>query len=395
MDFPRIISCDDHVVEAPDLWESRLSGRFRGCGPRVVRGPGVKGMIIDGRHTFVEVDDLPPCDFWVFEDVRMPVTTSFVAAAYSGEENDRRGVTYDEMRPGFYDPKERVADMDLNHVEASLCFPNLIPRFAGQTFLEASDKDLALLCVQAYNDWVVDEWSGDSNGRLIPICITPLWDPELAAREVRRNAHRGVRAVTFTELPSNLGLPSIHDKSHYWDPFFRACDETSMVICMHVGSSGVPSSSRDAPGAVGGSAIFAYAMLSLADWLFSGVFERFPNIKITYSEAEIGWIPALLERADSKWEHTPMSFDRAVVKRRPSDYYRDHVFGCFISDKHGVDNLQAVGEDNVTFEVDYPHGDTTWPNSLASAQKQLGALTEIQQEKIVRGNAIKLFGLSL
>ena len=132
-------------------------------------------------------------------------------------------ITYDEMRPGCYEPKARVADNDANWVEASLCFPTF-PRFCGQTFLEAKDKELAEACVVAYNDFMVEEWCGDSGGKLIPLCIIPLWDAELAAAEVRRNAARGVRAVCFSEIPPHLGLPSIH--SGYWDPFFAACEET-------------------------------------------------------------------------------------------------------------------------------------------------------------------------
>ena len=99
----------------------------------------------------------------------------------------------------------------MNHVEASLSFPNY-PRFCGQIFLRGNDKELSKLCVEAYNDWQVDEWCAGSDGRLIPLCLVPLWDAELAAAEVRRNAARGVRAVAFSELPPWLGLPSIHSR---------------------------------------------------------------------------------------------------------------------------------------------------------------------------------------
>ena len=136
----------------------------------------------------------------------------------------------------------------MNRVEASLSFPTF-PRFCGQTFLEAKDRELAEACVYAYNDWMVEEWCGDSGGRLVPLIIIPLWDAELAAAEVRRNAARGVRAVCFSEIPPHLGLPSIH--SGYWDPFFVACQETQTVVCMHIGSSSkMPATSADAPVAV-------------------------------------------------------------------------------------------------------------------------------------------------
>ena len=137
----------------------------------------------------------------------------------------------------------------MNYVEASLCFPTF-PRFCGQTFTEAKDRELGLACVQAYNDWMVEEWCGDSDGRLIPLIIIPLWDAELAAAEVRRNAERGVHAVCFSEIPPHLGLPSIH--SGYWDPFFAGVrGDRAPSIYMHIGSSSqMPATSADAP--VGG-----------------------------------------------------------------------------------------------------------------------------------------------
>ena len=114
-------------------------------------------------------------------------------------------ITYDEMRPGCYDPKARLEDMDLNWVEASLCFPTF-PRFCGQTFTEAKDQELGLACVKAYNDWMVEEWCGDCGGRLIPLASIPLWDVELAAAEVRRNARtRRARRVLQRDPAATSG----------------------------------------------------------------------------------------------------------------------------------------------------------------------------------------------
>ncbi len=139
------------------------------------------------------------------------------------------------MAKGSYDQAARIAAMDANHTEASLCFPSF-PRFCGQTFLEREDKELAKLCVEAYNDWMIDEWcAGDGRRRLIPCTLIPLWDPELAASEVRRCAAKGSFAVAFSENPVPLGLPSIYGP--HWDPFFAACNETGTVINMHIGSS--------------------------------------------------------------------------------------------------------------------------------------------------------------
>src|SRR4029453_19235915 len=149
-----------------------------------------------------------------------------------------------------------------------------------------------------------DEWCAGSNGRLIPLPIIQLWDSDLAGEEIRRNAARGGHAVAFTEIPPFLGLPSVHDPDGYWDPFFRACAETGTVVCMHIGSSSkMPSTSKDAPPAVGSTLTYMNAAMSLTDYLMSGVFEKFPDLVIAYSEGQVGWIPYVLERADAGWAH--------------------------------------------------------------------------------------------
>ena len=304
-------------------------------------------------------------------------------------------ITYEEMRPGCYQVAARLADMDVNWVEASLCFP-MFPRFCGQTFLEAKDRSLVLLRVRAYNDWMVDDWCGPSSGRLIPLCLIPLWDIDQAVAEVTRNAGRGVRAVAFTELPANLGLASIHDRDRYWDPLFAACSETRTVVCIHIGSGSVmPSTSPDAPAAVGATLTFNNAMGSLTDWLFSGLFVRFPNLVVAFSEGQIGWMPYVLERADTVWDKSrAWAGVRDLVPEPPSTYFRDHVYGCFFDDAHGLRCVEEIGADNITFESDYPHSDSTWPDTRAVAERLTAGLSSEVVHKIVRGNAVRLFGLA-
>src|SRR5205823_5468271 len=118
------------------------------------------------------------------------------------EQRDPLGQNYSDMPPAAYDPKARLEVLDQDHILASLCFPN-VPRFCGQIFYEAQDKELALLCVKAYNDFILDEWTADSGGRLIPCIIVPLWDPDAAADEIERCAANGARSVALSERPSS------------------------------------------------------------------------------------------------------------------------------------------------------------------------------------------------
>jgi predicted TIM-barrel fold metal-dependent hydrolase len=392
--IPLIVDLDAHLVEPADLWTKRLPTKYRDAGPHIELLPMGQPKLDGGRYIEEPGAEGKPIAWWRYEDYEYSVKRLIAAAGYPADEISLDGVTMDDMRPGCWKPSGRLADMDLNGVEAQMCFPNY-PRFCGQIFLWGKDKELAHLCVKAYNDFTVEEWAAEGEGRLIPLCLVPLWDVQLAAAEVRRNAARGVRAVAFSELPPYLGLPSIY--SGYWDPFFEACDETGTVICCHIGSgTKTPKTSDDAPEAVTGTIIFGNSVGAMADYLYSGVFARYPNMKVLFAEAQIGWIPYLLERIDDVWEtHRGWSHSQQYVKERPSTYYSDHIFSTFFKDAVGVSLIDQVGEDNATFETDYPHQDGTWPYSREQAAEQFSDLDDGLIYKLTRGNAIKLLDLRL
>lgn len=392
-EIPPIISVDDHVVEPPDLFTRWLPARWREVAPRIVHLPWE--LSTKGDHwPFAPAASGPTTDFWAYEDKRVVICGATACAGVPMGSRSREPVAFSQMRPGYYSVAERLADMDLNHVERSLCFPTF-PRFCGQTFNEAKDKDLADACVRAYNDWMVEEWCGDSGGRLIPLCLIQLWDPMAAAAEIRRNAARGARAVTFSEMPHNIGLPSIHDAGGYWDPVFEACDETGTVICMHIGSSsGFNTTSPDAPASVVIALTNMNSQMAMADWLLSGVLARFPRLKIAFSESQIGWMPFMFERVDNIYNKGSATAQlNPVITRPPSSYVPGRVFGCFFEDDFGIEVRNTIGIDQITFETDYPHQDTTWPDTLAYAQRAMAGLPAEDIHKIIRGNAISLFEL--
>jgi len=402
-DLPKIISVDDHVTEPPHVWQTWLPQKFRDAGPRVIRERfGQFALKTGARYTTPLDPEGDWGDAWVYEDEIIYVHKRHVAipldatpggdlAAFDRSKMTMTALTYDEMRPGCYDRDARVKEFAENWVDGSLPFPTF-PRFCGQTFYEGKDKELGLACVRAYNDWMVEEWCEPSGGVNIPLCIIPLWDVELAAAEIRRNAARGVRAVCFSEIPSHLGLPSIH--TGYWDPMFATCEETGTVVCMHVGSSSTdPAGSPDAPGAARATISFNNSMTSLAEYLF-GVMPRFPKLKIAYSEGQVGWIPYALERADYIWEHHDSWVGaRKLLPEKPSTYYYGRVFGCFTSDFHGMKNVESVGTDQICFETDYPHTDTSWPDTVQEVKKMLAGVPDDIAYKVVRGNAIRMLEL--
>jgi predicted TIM-barrel fold metal-dependent hydrolase len=404
MELSKIISVDDHVIEPPHVWQQYLPQKHREKGPRVERGYWGDFRLKPGAHyDQTQVEGGQPGDYWIYEDRIIYVHKRFVAipndATPGGDVSkfDRSkmvmtAVTYDDMRKGCWDVQARISDMELNWVDGSLPFPTF-PRFCGQTFLEGKDKDLGLACVQAYNDWMIDEWCGTSNGMNIPLCLIPMWDADLAAAEVRRNAARGARAICFSEIPTHLKLPSIH--TGYWNPLFQACNDTGTTVCMHIGSSSsMPYASPDSPPGVNSTLAFNNSFASLVDWLYSGLLVKFPQLKLAYSEGQIGWIPYALERADTVWEqHDSWTHAKELIPEPPSTYYYGRVFGCFTNDAHGLKNIDSAGEDNICFETDYPHTDTTWPDSQAFIEKMIVGLTDEQAYKVLRGNAIKMLEL--
>jgi predicted TIM-barrel fold metal-dependent hydrolase len=399
VDLPLIISVDDHIVEPPTLWQDRLPAKYRERGPRVERVFGSMDFGGGKSHAVVADPDAPGakwCDQWRYDDLTRPMLAGMVAIGDMREVLATDGVTYDEMARGCWEQSARLADMDANHTEASLCFPTL-PRFCGQTFLEREDKELALLCVQAYNDWMIDDWcAGEGKGRLIPLTIIPLWDAEAAAVEIRRCADKGSHAVAFSECPAYLGLPSIH--SGHWDPFFAACEETDTVINMHIGSSSrLPSTSDDAPLLVTIALTFQNSQNALVDWLLSGALSRFPDLRIALSEGQVGWMPFLLERIDKAWERG-LRYERDAMRRvpdRPSTYIHHRVYGCIFDDLVGLMNREQVGMDQIVFETDYPHEDSTFPHSREVAERLVTAagLSETETWQFMRGNAIRCYGL--
>ncbi|MEO1934565.1 MAG: amidohydrolase family protein, partial [Myxococcales bacterium] len=296
---------------------------------------------------------------------------------------------YDQMRPGCYDVNERVRDMNVNGVLAQMCFPSF-PQFSGSLFAGAEDKELALALVRAYNDWHIDEWAGSHPGRFIPLSLPPVWDPLLMAEEVRRVSRKGCHTVSFSQDPTGIGQPSLHDR--HWDPFWKACSDEGTLVAVHIGSgTGMFFTSQDAPIDV----MITNTPLSLAnfagDLLWSHILREFPDIKFALSEGGIGWIPYFLERADYVYRHHKAWTHQDFGDKLPSDVFREQVVTCFIDDAFGLKNRHEIGIDMITWECDYPHSDTTWPQAPEILNRCLDGVPDDEIDKITHLNAMKHF----
>jgi predicted TIM-barrel fold metal-dependent hydrolase len=217
----------------------------------------------------------------------------------------------------------------------------------------------------------------------------------LAADEVRRCATKGSHAMAFSENPTRLKLPSIH--SGHWDPLWVACEETDTVVNMHIGSSSTFAlTSQDAPRAVILGLTHQGATHAFIDWLTSGLLERFPDLRIALSEGQVGWMPFLLERLDQVWRERPAYGDLAgKLSKAPSEYMAGRVYGCIFDDLAGLELRHHVGMSQIMFEVDYPHGDSSWPNSqrvFADLVTKAG-LSATEAGALARDNAIACYRL--
>lgn len=370
-----VISVDDHLVEPPDMFEGRLPSRLADRAPRVVETP-------EGHQV------------WEFDGERYTQVGMNAVAGRRREHVTLEPTRFEDMRRGCWDIDARIVDMDLNGVWASLNFPSQITGFSGRVFSQASDPELGLAVTRAFNDWLYEAWWQPYPDRIIPCGITYLSDPELGAAEIRRNAERGFRSVTLPERPHRVGMPSIF--SGCWDPVIAACEDTGTVVSLHVGSSGMPDMPADGPLLQLGATLFGQMSLTAcAEWLWSGLPVRYPDLQIAMSEGGIGWVAMLLDRLDNVVDRSGYGRDfggrGSNGSLRPADVLRRNFWFCTIDDPSTIDTRHAIGIDHVMVEVDYPHGDSTWPDTQEVIERAWGHLPLDDLRKLTHENAARLY----
>ncbi len=364
-----LFSVDDHIIEHARVWTDRLPTKYHEACPHVVEE--------DGR------------EYWVWEGTKSPQMGLNAVAGKPQEEWTMEPTRFSDMIPGCYDPTERAKDMAADGIKASLCFPTLAG-FGGRVFGGYADKTLAGLCIEAYNDFHLDEWCAAAPELYVPIIVGQVWDPVAMAAEIRRCAAKGARALSFPEGPVSLGLPSIMSES--WDPVWEAVTETEIVVCMHIGSSGeLTNPAPDGPFVIPIALGNVNAQAATVAFALSPVPRKFPTIKLAISEGGVGWVPSALERADRQFlKHRLWA---GMDDLLPSEVWKRNIWGCMIDEPVGLTFREHIGIDKIMWECDYPHCDSTWPHS----QKQVDELfiaagiDDDEADAITHGNAERLF----
>ena len=368
-----LFSVDDHLVEPRSLWSDRVPAALRDRAPHVVED--------DGR------------EYWVWDG---GVEATMGLNAVAGQPREQWGMEpkrFDDMIPGCYEPKARVADLLSNGIFASVAFPTL-PGFGGRKFATFPDPELAVVCVQAWNDYVIDEWCAAEPEVLVPMTIAPVWDVELAVAETERCLERGTKALCWIEDPANIGLPGYHDG--LLGSAVRAL-RGSRPPGLHAHRSARCRRSRSRARSRWSRSRRRSrdAARSSVNMMVSPIPRRYPNVKLVWSEGGIGWIPAAIERADRQWERHQYWTHVEDADVLPSDVARRNMWFCMIEEPVGLKYRHDYGVDRILWESDYPHADTPFPDTQAACEALFDGVPRDEVETITHENAEALFKFPL
>jgi uncharacterized protein len=382
MQVRHVISADSHMMEPADLWVNRLDARFKDSAPRVVKQEG------KGGYVFV-APGVPS----------FPVAGGF-AAGRSGEELKefmKRGAEdgYITARPSGWDPVERVKDQEVDGVEAEVLYTTL-----GMTLFGLHHADLQRACFKSYNDWLAEFCSHDQK-RFIGIALISLEDVGEGVKELQRTAKLGLRGAMIWGAP-----PREHPyTSREYDRFWEVAQDLQMPLSLHVVTGKKPPKSeeernkvrmtpRDPSFVRGYMNLIHEVQRSLTDIIFGGVMMRFPRIKFVSAENDTGWIPHYMYRLDHAFE----KFGALMIEpidMKPSEYVRRNLWATFQDDPIGPMLFRYFGEDNFMWASDYPHTDSTWPDSRKVIEQNFAAIPPEVTRKIVYSNVERLYEIEV
>lgn len=357
-----LISADSHVNEPGDLWTSRVSAKFRDRVPRMER--------------FEEGDA------WVVDGMDQPMPFGLNCGAGMKPEMRKAWMFWDDVRPGGYDPKARIEEMDLDQVDGEVLFPT--PRLGSAIFAHP-DKEMHLEIVRAYNDFLSEFVEHDPT-RLRGLLMLPNSGVQDCLSEIDRVGNRpGIGGFMFGQYPSGGVKASAAD-----DPVWRECIDRGHAISIHVAMSpGMPKSSG-VPGPLPGAGRHLAIGGQLLDLIFSGAFDRNPELQLVAAEVDCGWVPYFKEQIDDNFRRFRHNYP--TMDRFPSEYFEDNLSFTFVTDNYGIQNRHLIGVDRMMWSTDYPHPSASWPNSWTHAANSMGGVPSDERDAMLFGNAQRIYG---
>ena len=367
------ISADDHVQEHPDVWTKRMSkAKWEDRIPHVERAnDGNERWLVDGQ----------------------PVELEGVALAGAAmPDRAREPQRWEDVPPVAFSPAERLKAMDVDGVDCSVLYPAVAGR-AGETFGRIEDPALELTCVQAYNDFLIDEWAATSP-RFIPQCIVPLAPIDAAVAEIKRAVGRGHRGVVMPSVPMMLReVPHINEPA--WDPVWAACQDLDVPVCFHAGAS----RKIEFPPYAGFSPQINSAMqaitrpvstvLVVANFLFSRILDRFPKLKVVFAETSLAWGAYELELADHQFERQRLHTEG--YKLTPSELFKRQCAFVGWFDSTGPKTREHIGVANMLWSTNFPQSTSTWPESRRAIARCFEGVPENERRQVLVDNAARLY----
>jgi len=367
----KVISADSHVFEPATLWEERLDKSLRDRAPRIVVNYG-------GQEG----------SFFVAEGIT-PYRISKIAALAIKPEDlpafNNAGVR--DLRRGGWDPVERLKDQDTDGLSAEVIYATYAMYLFG-----LSDPELQEACFRVYNDWLA-EYCNHAPHRLIGLALISLVNVDNAVAELERCAKLGLKGAMISVVQPE-GVELSHSR---FDPFWSTAAELGLPISMHILSTSRKGMKRFDSNEFGAGFYMAIPhemQLTLADIIVRGVLERHPRLKLVLAEGDIGWIPHFLERLDRA--HTRYThLNKIYLDMAPSAYFRRQVYATYINERIGVVNREFIGVDNLMWSSDYPHTDSTWPESRKVIAQDFAGVPAEHVDKMAHQNVARLYNLNI
>ncbi|MBA3303578.1 MAG: amidohydrolase [Actinomycetota bacterium] len=386
----RIVSADAHILEPRHIWSTWLPKQFQDQAPKLAK-------------------DADGGDGWLFAGATEPDPIGLVSTPGKPFDEFRwTGVTYEEARPGCYDGAERLADMDTDGVDAEILFP---PQRTIGHFLGAEDDELVRAGVDAYNEFLWEEFCAPDRSRLVGMAQIPSLGIDPAIETMRKAKAKGFKGVVISNWPA--GGDGISDDD---DAFWQVAAEEGVPVCIHInltsraarqrarkaatkaggsplyGRAGAGKANANAKAVAGLGGVFATVPSTIGQLIFTGVFERFPDLHVAMIETGVGWLPHFLEQIDDRyWRNR--SWGEIPISEAPSHYWYRNMSATFITDRNGIANRHGVGVDNMMWSTDYPHHGNDWPYSRKVIAETMGDLPAGERARILAGNAVRIFGL--
>src|SRR5215831_7604254 len=363
IDYP-ILDADAHVNEPPDLWQTRVPAHLKARAPKVLR-------TAEG-------------DVWSFDDGKRLRPLGLTATAGLSYVQFRpQGFRYEDIRPGSFDPAARLADLDADGIYAQVIYPS-VTLAGARTY--ADDRELQLACVRAYNEWLA-EFCAAGGGRLVGQTIIPTTGVADAVAELRWGLDHDMKGALIAAYPNG----TYDDPGPANDPFWGLAEESGTPLGVHIGSF---NELGLAGGKIDMSTVSFMAGAVAAQLVFSGVPQRFPRLAFVLVEANIGWIPTVLEQLDDMFlRYRWFSGAVETMKEMPSRVFHRSFWATFMIDTVGIELRHRLNVDHVMWSTDFPHTGSDWPNHRVTIERLFRGVPKTEVKKMLHGNLKALYRL--